>query len=142
MRKGSTSFGACEVRCWRWLFGHKIPISLHETASAELKSDTSNSKQRVSGLGVSDVHSIGPYGTTCPGIQAFIGGGELMAGSFSNVSNEGYRIFRTPNTSCHGLLVVARVSGHLECTSCVPTFLLYHTVEYGPCIRSQLASCN
>ena len=28
MRKGSTSFGACEVRCWRWLFGNKIPISL------------------------------------------------------------------------------------------------------------------
>jgi len=29
MRKGSTSFGACEVRCWRWLFGNKIPVSLH-----------------------------------------------------------------------------------------------------------------
>ena len=28
MRKGSTSVGACEVRCWRWLFGNKIPISL------------------------------------------------------------------------------------------------------------------
>ena len=27
-RKGSTSFGACEVRCWRWLFGNKIPVSL------------------------------------------------------------------------------------------------------------------
>ena len=27
MRKGSTSFGACEVRCWRWLFGYKIPVS-------------------------------------------------------------------------------------------------------------------
>ena len=26
-RKGSTSFGACEVRCWRWLFGNKIPVS-------------------------------------------------------------------------------------------------------------------
>ena len=25
---GSTSFGACEVRCWRWLFGQKIPIFL------------------------------------------------------------------------------------------------------------------
>ena len=23
MRKGSTSFGACEVRYWRWLFGNK-----------------------------------------------------------------------------------------------------------------------
>jgi len=28
MRKGSTSFGACEVRCWRWLFGNKIPVAL------------------------------------------------------------------------------------------------------------------
>ena len=27
-RKGSTSVGACEVRCWRWLFGNKIPVSL------------------------------------------------------------------------------------------------------------------
>ena len=27
MRKGSTSFGACEVRCLRWLFGNKIPVS-------------------------------------------------------------------------------------------------------------------
>ena len=26
--KGSMSFGACEVRWWRWLFGNKIPISL------------------------------------------------------------------------------------------------------------------
>ena len=26
-RKGSTSFGACEVRCWRWLFGNKMPVS-------------------------------------------------------------------------------------------------------------------
>ena len=25
MRKGST---ACEVRCWRWLFGNKLPVSL------------------------------------------------------------------------------------------------------------------
>ena len=28
MRKGSTSFGACKVRCWRWLFGNRIPVSL------------------------------------------------------------------------------------------------------------------
>ena len=21
-------FGACEVRCWRWLFGNEIPVSL------------------------------------------------------------------------------------------------------------------
>ena len=28
VRKGSTSFGACEVRCWRWLFGNTIPVSL------------------------------------------------------------------------------------------------------------------
>ena len=27
MRKGSTSFGARKVRCWRWLFGNKIPVS-------------------------------------------------------------------------------------------------------------------
>jgi len=27
VRKGSTSFGACEVRCWRWLFGNKTPVS-------------------------------------------------------------------------------------------------------------------
>jgi len=27
MRKGSTPFGACEVRCWRWLFGKKISVS-------------------------------------------------------------------------------------------------------------------
>ena len=26
-RKGRMSFGACEVRCWRWLFGNKIPVS-------------------------------------------------------------------------------------------------------------------
>ena len=30
MRKGSTSFGACKVRCCRWLFGNKIPVSLVE----------------------------------------------------------------------------------------------------------------
>jgi len=28
MREGSTSFGACKVRCWRWLFGNKTPVSL------------------------------------------------------------------------------------------------------------------
>jgi len=28
MRKGWTSFGACEVRYLRWLFGNIIPISL------------------------------------------------------------------------------------------------------------------
>ena len=28
LRRGSTSCGACEVRCWRWLFGKKIPDSL------------------------------------------------------------------------------------------------------------------
>ena len=27
MRKGSTSFGACEVRCWRWFFGSNMPVS-------------------------------------------------------------------------------------------------------------------
>ena len=27
MRKGSTSSVACEVRCWRWLFGNEIPVS-------------------------------------------------------------------------------------------------------------------
>ena len=27
MRKGSTSFGACKVRCWRWLFGNKTHVS-------------------------------------------------------------------------------------------------------------------
>ena len=29
MRKGTTSLGAwaCEVRCWRWLFGNKMPSS-------------------------------------------------------------------------------------------------------------------
>jgi hypothetical protein len=27
MRKGSTSFGACEVRCWRWLLGIKTPVA-------------------------------------------------------------------------------------------------------------------
>ena len=32
MRKGSTSFGACEVRWWRWLFGNTIPISLGASA--------------------------------------------------------------------------------------------------------------
>ena len=26
--QGSTSFGASKVRCWHWLFGHKIPVSL------------------------------------------------------------------------------------------------------------------
>jgi len=26
--KGSTSFGTCEVRCWRWLFNNKILVSL------------------------------------------------------------------------------------------------------------------
>jgi len=29
---GSTSFWMCKVRCWRWLFGNQIPISLHPTA--------------------------------------------------------------------------------------------------------------
>jgi len=29
MRKGSASFGACEVRCWRWLFGNEIAVSYH-----------------------------------------------------------------------------------------------------------------
>ena len=28
VRKGGTSFGAREVRCWRWLFGNHIPIFL------------------------------------------------------------------------------------------------------------------
>ena len=28
MRQGSTFFGACEVQCWRWLFGDKMPVSL------------------------------------------------------------------------------------------------------------------
>ena len=28
MQKGTTFFGACEVRCWRWLFGNRIPVSL------------------------------------------------------------------------------------------------------------------
>jgi hypothetical protein len=28
MRKGSTSFGACEVRRWHWLFRNKIPVSI------------------------------------------------------------------------------------------------------------------
>jgi len=26
------SFGACEVRCWRWLFGNKRPVSLSQKA--------------------------------------------------------------------------------------------------------------
>jgi len=26
--KGSTSFWMCKVRCWRWLFSNKTPISL------------------------------------------------------------------------------------------------------------------
>jgi hypothetical protein len=37
MRKGSTSFGACEVRRWRWLFGKKTPVSL--TARQGKKTD-------------------------------------------------------------------------------------------------------
>ena len=35
MRKGSTSFGACEVWFWRWLFGSKIPVSLTGWGSLE-----------------------------------------------------------------------------------------------------------
>jgi len=31
--KGSTSFGACEVRCWRWLVGNKILVSLEADAA-------------------------------------------------------------------------------------------------------------
>ena len=27
MRTGSTYFGVCEVRCWRWLFGNNTPVS-------------------------------------------------------------------------------------------------------------------
>jgi len=27
MREGSTFFRACEVRCWCWFFGNKIPVS-------------------------------------------------------------------------------------------------------------------
>ena len=34
MRKGSTSFGACEVRRWRWLFGNKIPVSIMTVVNA------------------------------------------------------------------------------------------------------------
>jgi hypothetical protein len=26
--QGSTSFWMCKVRCWRWLYDNKIPISL------------------------------------------------------------------------------------------------------------------
>jgi len=32
--KGSTSFEACDVRCWRWLFGNKIPVSFLKSVSA------------------------------------------------------------------------------------------------------------
>ena len=28
MHEGSTSFGACEKRCWCWLFGNEIPFSV------------------------------------------------------------------------------------------------------------------
>ena len=28
MRRGGTSVRACELRCWRWLFGNNIPIYL------------------------------------------------------------------------------------------------------------------
>jgi len=36
-RSGSTSFGACEVRCWRWLSGNNIPnLSLRTRGSRTL----------------------------------------------------------------------------------------------------------
>ena len=33
--RGSTSFGACEVRCWRWLFGNKKTVSLAEAGEED-----------------------------------------------------------------------------------------------------------
>jgi len=45
VRKGSTFFGASEVRCWRWLFGNQIPVSLLDLEGALL--DKSVVRQRV-----------------------------------------------------------------------------------------------
>ena len=33
--QGCTSFWMCKVRCWRWLFGNKIPVSLAEPAAED-----------------------------------------------------------------------------------------------------------
>jgi len=40
MREGSTPFGACEVRCWRWLFGNKIPVSHARRCCAAILRET------------------------------------------------------------------------------------------------------
>jgi hypothetical protein len=34
--QGSTSFWRCKVRCWRWLCGNNVPISLCEQSQARL----------------------------------------------------------------------------------------------------------
>jgi len=36
MRKGSTSYEACEVRCWGELFGNETPVSLHSQGKKKL----------------------------------------------------------------------------------------------------------
>ena len=40
MRKGSTSLGACEVRCWCWLFGNRILISFSPGRAAAALAQT------------------------------------------------------------------------------------------------------
>ena len=50
MRKGSTSLGACEVRCWRCLFGNKLPISL--------AGDTQNEEGRLPGGDSSNINRL------------------------------------------------------------------------------------
>jgi len=42
MRTGSTSFGACEVQCWRWFSGNNIPV-----AEAPLGKNASRERQQV-----------------------------------------------------------------------------------------------
>ena len=39
MRKGSTSFGACEVRFWCWLFGNETPVCLLHQDSVKTFND-------------------------------------------------------------------------------------------------------
>ena len=61
MRKGSTSFGACEVRCWHRLFGQKHPVSLGGvvgTTEVVLSLNPLTGKVAARFAGISDCHAI------------------------------------------------------------------------------------
>ena len=37
----------CKVRCWRWLFGNKIPISLVQAATAKAQADKPEEDSKI-----------------------------------------------------------------------------------------------